>query len=88
MPMRLWSMVVIQSRHSLPHQPKWVTAPASTSPPSTTTAKVVEGYPPIMPSFRGQVTEDQLLQLIAYIKSLKDPKDVTIAPRAAPEQPN
>ena len=52
------------------------------------TSKVVEGYPPIMPSYRGQVTEDQLLQLIAYIKSLKDPKDITIAPRAAPEQPN
>jgi cytochrome c oxidase subunit 2 len=28
------------------------------------------GYPPIMPTYKGQVTEEQLLQLIAYIKSL------------------
>jgi cytochrome c oxidase subunit 2 len=27
-------------------------------------------YPPIMPTFRGQVSEEQILQLIAYIKSL------------------
>ncbi|MGD1155292.1 MAG: cytochrome c oxidase subunit II [Terriglobia bacterium] len=33
-------------------------------------AKIVAGYPPLMPTFKGQVTEDQLLQLIAYIKSL------------------
>jgi cytochrome c oxidase subunit 2 len=35
------------------------------------TAKLVAGYQPIMPTFRGQVTEDDLMQLIAYIKSLK-----------------
>jgi len=34
-------------------------------------AKITTGYPPIMPTFKGLVTEDQLLQLIAYIKSLK-----------------
>ena len=33
-------------------------------------AKIVQGYGPIMPTFKGQVTEEQLLQLIAYIKSL------------------
>ncbi len=33
-------------------------------------AKVVEGFQPIMPTFKGQVTEEQLLALIAYIKSL------------------
>ena len=27
-------------------------------------------YPPIMPSFQGQINEEQVLQLIAYIKSL------------------
>ena len=32
--------------------------------------KVVAGYPPIMPSFQGRISEDQLAQLIAYIKSL------------------
>ena len=34
-------------------------------------AKITAGYPPIMPTFKGLVSEDQLLQLIAYIKSLK-----------------
>jgi cytochrome c oxidase subunit 2 len=33
-------------------------------------AQIVEGYQPIMPTFKGQVTEDQLVQLVAYIKSL------------------
>jgi cytochrome c oxidase subunit 2 len=32
-------------------------------------AKIVSGYQPIMPTFQGLVTEDQLLQLIEYIKS-------------------
>jgi cytochrome c oxidase subunit 2 len=34
-------------------------------------AKVVQGWRPIMPSFRGQVSEEELLQLIAFIRSLK-----------------
>jgi cytochrome c oxidase subunit 2 len=33
-------------------------------------AKVVSGFRPIMPSFQGQVTEDQLTALVAYVKSL------------------
>jgi cytochrome c oxidase subunit 2 len=33
-------------------------------------AKVVKGYPPAMPTFAGQLTEDQVMSLIAYIKSL------------------
>lgn len=33
-------------------------------------AKVVAGFEPIMPSFRGQVDEEGILALIAYIKSL------------------
>lgn len=33
-------------------------------------AQVVEGYQPIMPTFKGQVTEEQLVSLVAYIKSL------------------
>ncbi len=32
--------------------------------------QVVEGYQPIMPTFKGQVTEEQLGFLVAYIKSL------------------
>ncbi|MGB7923711.1 MAG: cytochrome c oxidase subunit II [Pyrinomonadaceae bacterium] len=33
-------------------------------------AKIVSGYGPIMPTFQGQVSEEQLLQLVTYIKSL------------------
>jgi cytochrome c oxidase subunit II len=35
-------------------------------------AKIVSGFTPIMPTFQGLVTEEQLLQLIAYVKSLSD----------------
>lgn len=35
-------------------------------------ARVVAGYDAIMPSFQGQVSEEQILQLIAYIQSLSD----------------
>jgi len=31
----------------------------------------VAGYPPLMPSFAGQLEEENLLRVIAYIKSLK-----------------
>src|SRR5690606_34321174 len=34
-------------------------------------AKVVQGYQPVMPPFQGRITEEQLMQLIAYIKTLK-----------------
>jgi cytochrome c oxidase subunit 2 len=33
-------------------------------------AKIVAGFQPVMPTFQGLVTEEQLLQLIAYVKSL------------------
>jgi cytochrome c oxidase subunit 2 len=33
-------------------------------------AKIVSGFKPIMPSFQGQVSEDQLNALVAYVKSL------------------
>ena len=33
-------------------------------------AKIVRGFSPVMPSFRGQLTEEQILALITYIKSL------------------
>jgi cytochrome c oxidase subunit 2 len=36
------------------------------------TAKVVAGFQPAMPTFQGLVTEEQLLQLIAYVKSLSE----------------
>ena len=34
-------------------------------------AKIVTGFQPIMPTFQGLVSEEELLQLIEYIKSLK-----------------
>ena len=45
-------------------------------------AKVVAGYEPVMPTFQGVVTEDQILQLIEYVRSLA-PK-----PGAAGTAPN
>jgi cytochrome c oxidase subunit 2 len=36
-------------------------------------AKIVRGYQPIMPTFQGTVSEENLLQLIAYLKQLKPP---------------
>jgi cytochrome c oxidase subunit 2 len=43
-------------------------------------AKVVDGYQPIMPTFRGQVTEEDVVALIEYVKSL--------APKPTGEQPS
>jgi cytochrome c oxidase subunit II len=34
-------------------------------------AKLVAGFGPIMPTFQGQVTPEQIIQLIAFIKSLQ-----------------
>jgi cytochrome c oxidase subunit II len=33
-------------------------------------SQVVAGYQPVMPTYQGRITEEQLLQLIAYLKSL------------------
>jgi len=46
------------------------------------TAKVVNGFNPIMPTFQGQVTAEQLIQIISYIKSLQVSN--TAAPGPAP----
>ncbi len=46
-------------------------------------AQVVEGYQPIMPTFKGQVTEEQLTSLVAYIKSLT-PNAAATGTTAAP----
>jgi cytochrome c oxidase subunit 2 len=35
------------------------------------TAKIVKGFNPVMPTFKGQVSETEMNALIAYIKSLK-----------------
>jgi cytochrome c oxidase subunit 2 len=40
-------------------------------------AKITAGYQPIMPTFKNQLTEDQLVQLVNYIKELKGPSEPT-----------
>jgi cytochrome c oxidase subunit 2 len=48
-------------------------------------AKIVAGYHrDVMPEFQGQVGEEQLLQLIVYIKSLSNPTAQTSASQPAP----
>jgi len=39
-------------------------------------AKIVAGYQPVMPTFQGLLTEEDVMQLIAYIKSLAAPPAV------------
>jgi cytochrome c oxidase subunit II len=39
--------------------------------------KVAMGYPPAMPSYRGRITEEQILALVAYIKSVSSPAQST-----------
>ncbi len=43
------------------------------------TAKVAAGFQPIMPTFQGQVSEDDLLRLLAYVRTLS-----TQQPQATP----
>jgi len=47
------------------------------------TAKVVAGYQPVMPTYQGQVNEEQILALIAYIESLRIPASAA-APARTP----
>ena len=43
----------------------------------TPSANVAAGFQPIMPTFQGLVTEEQLLELIEYVKSLQAMPQVT-----------
>jgi cytochrome c oxidase subunit II len=47
-------------------------------------AKLVAGYPPIMPTFQGLISEEGLLQLVAYIKSLSSAPPAGAAASAVP----
>lgn len=49
-------------------------------------AQITAGYQPIMPTFKGQVTEEQLNQLVAYIKSLGASGTGTTSISTAPNQ--
>jgi len=60
-------------------------------------AKVVAGYQPLMPTFQGLVTEEGVLQLIEYIKSLSPqpaagagttPAEINVNPGAAGAAPS
>ena len=51
-------------------------------------AKIVAGFQPIMPTFQGLVTEEQLLQLIAYIRSLGDQGTSGTAAPTTPQNPS
>jgi cytochrome c oxidase subunit II len=52
-------------------------------------AKVVEGYQPLMPTFQGLVTEEGVVQLIEYIKSLspKPGQTGTVQPTVPAAEP-
>ena len=60
-------------------------------------AKIVAGYQPLMPTFQGQVTEEGVLQLIEYIKSLSPrpatgagttPAEINVNPGVATAAPS
>jgi cytochrome c oxidase subunit II len=51
-------------------------------------AKLVAGFGPIMPTFQGQVSEDQLMQLLAFIKSLNVVNPQTVTPATNPTPAN
>lgn len=50
------------------------------------TAKIAAGYQPIMPTFQGQVNEDDLIRLLAYVKSLSAPGTQTPQVESAQSQ--
>jgi cytochrome c oxidase subunit 2 len=52
----------------------------------TPAAKVVLGFQPVMPTYQGQVSEEQLLALIAYIHSLQVPAEGAPVPGGAPSR--
>jgi len=53
-------------------------------------AKVVAGYEPIMPTFQGQIQEEELLELLAFIKALRPGEtprrnEESVAPQSDPK---
>ncbi len=49
-------------------------------------AKIVAGYQPVMPSYQGQLTEEQTLDLISYVKSLQAEPAPSTGAGATPSQ--
>jgi cytochrome c oxidase subunit II len=52
----------------------------------TPAARVVAGYQPVMPTYQGLVSEEGLMQLIAYIQSLQEPAAKGAPPAVAPQE--
>ena len=50
------------------------------------TTQVVSGFQPIMPTFRGVISEEGMLQIIAYIKSLSEQTGQPLNNRSTPTQ--
>ncbi|HEY8902498.1 MAG TPA: cytochrome c oxidase subunit II [Chthoniobacterales bacterium] len=42
--------------------------------------QIVGGFQPVMPTFQGQLSEEQVMELVAYIKSLGDRNETPAAP--------
>jgi cytochrome c oxidase subunit 2 len=53
----------------------------------TPAAKVVAGYQPIMPTYQGLVTEEGIMQLIAYIQTIGASPIGPSAPATSSPQP-
>jgi len=49
-------------------------------------AKIAAGFQPVMPTFQGQVSEEDLIRLLAYVKSLPAPQTAGATP-AQPVEP-
>ncbi|MFP4440911.1 MAG: cytochrome c oxidase subunit II [Chloroflexaceae bacterium] len=43
-------------------------------------AQIVAGYPAVMPAYEGQISEEEMLLLVAYIKSLAESEDAAPSP--------
>lgn len=50
-------------------------------------AKLVSGFGPIMPTFQGQVTPEQLIHIMAFIKSLQVTSPQPASPAVSPASP-
>ena len=74
----LWQAGVV-GRWTQPLLPTKTTSGESITNPG---AKIVSGFKPIMPTFQGQVSEENLMALVAYIKSLSQPQQ-----KGSAEQP-
>ncbi|HXG59582.1 MAG TPA: cytochrome c oxidase subunit II [Thermoanaerobaculia bacterium] len=48
-------------------------------------AKLVRGFAPVMPTFQGQVNEDDLLKLLAYLKALSAGTNTPVTPVESPQ---